>query len=94
MKVWVDCTAAAHPIVLRPIIERLEARGDEVFVTTREYGQTVGILDRLGMHYTVVGEPWGRLEAGKVRALESRSPGAVQGGLGESAGTGDRAWVG
>ena len=42
MKVWVDCTAAAHPLVLRPIIERLEARGDEVFVTAREYGQTRG----------------------------------------------------
>ena len=42
MKVWVDCTAAAHPLVLRPIIERLEARGDEVFVTAREYGQTEG----------------------------------------------------
>ena len=27
MKVWVDCTAAAHPLVLRPIIERLQARG-------------------------------------------------------------------
>ena len=27
MRVWVDCTAAAHPLVLRPIIERLEARG-------------------------------------------------------------------
>ena len=27
LKVWVDCTAAAHPLVLRPIIERLEARG-------------------------------------------------------------------
>jgi len=73
MKVWVDCTAAAHPLVLRPIIERLEARGDEVFVTAREYGQTVGILDRLGMHYTVVGEHGGASRLGKVRALESRS---------------------
>ena len=27
MKVWVDCTAAAHPLVLRPIIERLRAAG-------------------------------------------------------------------
>jgi len=59
--------------VLRPIIERLEARGDEVFITTREYGQTVGILDRLGMHYTVVGEHGGGSKLGKVRALESRS---------------------
>ncbi len=73
MKVWVDCTAAAHPLVLRPIIERLEARGDEVFITAREYGQTVGILDRLGMHYTVVGEHGGASRLGKVRALESRS---------------------
>ena len=35
MKVWVDCTAAAHPLVLRPIIERLEAAGHEVEVTAR-----------------------------------------------------------
>jgi uncharacterized protein len=73
MKVWVDCTAAAHPLVLRPIIERLEAMGDEVFITAREYGQTVGILDRLGMHYTVVGEHGGASRIGKARALESRS---------------------
>jgi predicted glycosyltransferase len=73
MKVWVDCTAAAHPLVLRPIVERLEARGDEVFITAREYGQTVGILDRLGMHYTVVGEHGGASKLGKARALESRS---------------------
>jgi predicted glycosyltransferase len=73
MKIWVDCTAAAHPLVLRPIIERLEARGDEVFITAREYGQTVGILDRLGMHYTVVGEHGGASRWGKARALESRS---------------------
>ena len=38
--------------MLRPIIERLEARGHEVEVTAREYGQTVGILDRLGIPYT------------------------------------------
>ena len=64
MRVWVDCTAAAHPLVLRPIIERLEARGDEVFVTAREYGQTLGILDRLGMPYTV-----GRRATAAPRAL-------------------------
>ncbi len=73
MKIWVDCTAAAHPLVLRPLIERLEARGEEVFITTREYGQTIGILDRLGMHYTVVGEHGGASRWGKARALESRS---------------------
>ena len=85
MKIWVDCTAAAHPLVLRPIIERLEERGDEVFITAREYGQTVGILDRLGMHYTVVGEHGGASRLGKARALGVALAGADQGGLGRRA---------
>ncbi len=72
-RVWVDCTAAAHPLVLRPIIERLEAAGIEVLVTTREYGQTVGILDRLGIPYTAVGEHGGAGKLGKARALGGRS---------------------
>lgn len=73
MKVWVDCTAAAHPLVLRPIIERLEERGDEVFVTAREYGQTLGILERLGIPYTAVGSHGGASTLGKGAALAGRS---------------------
>ncbi|HEV7615323.1 MAG TPA: DUF354 domain-containing protein [Solirubrobacterales bacterium] len=73
MLVWVDCTAAAHPLVLRPIVERLEAQGHEVFITAREYGQTLGILDRLGLPYTVVGEHGGASKLGKARALGGRS---------------------
>ncbi|MEK6250323.1 MAG: DUF354 domain-containing protein [Actinomycetota bacterium] len=73
MKVWVDCTAAAHPLVLRPIIERLEALGHSVDVTAREYGQTLGILDRLAIPYTRVGSHGGASSFGKARALAGRS---------------------
>jgi uncharacterized protein len=73
VRVWFDCTAAAHPLVLRPLIERFEARGDEVFVTAREYGQTIGILERLGIPYTAVGEHGGASRLGKARALAGRS---------------------
>jgi uncharacterized protein len=73
MRIWVDCTAAAHPLVLRPIIERLRARGHEVEITAREYGQTVGILDRLGLAHEVVGEHGGGATAGKGLALARRS---------------------
>ncbi|MFL5900434.1 MAG: DUF354 domain-containing protein [Solirubrobacterales bacterium] len=73
MVVWVDCTAAAHPLVLRPIVERLEGHGHEVWVTTREYGQTLGILDRLGILYTAVGSHGGASPLGKGRALAGRS---------------------
>jgi uncharacterized protein len=72
MRVWVDCTAAAHPLVLRPIVERLRERGHEVEITAREYGQTVGILDRLGLDHTVVGAHADATLA-KAGALASRS---------------------
>jgi predicted glycosyltransferase len=73
MLIWVDCTAAAHPLVLRPLIERFEARGDEVLVTAREYGQTLGILDRLGIPCIAVGSHGGASAFGKGRALAGRS---------------------
>jgi predicted glycosyltransferase len=73
MRVWVDCTAAAHPLVLRPIIERLESAGHRVEVTARRYGQTEGILERLGIPYTSVGAHGGASVVGKAAALASRS---------------------
>jgi uncharacterized protein len=71
--IWVDCTAAAHPLVMRPIVERLRARGDEVAITTRRYGQTVGMLDRLGLEHEVVGGHGGAGLAPKAAALARRS---------------------
>jgi predicted glycosyltransferase len=73
MRIWVDCTAAAHPLVLRPIVERLRARGHEVDITAREYGQTVGILERLGLEHEVVGAHGGGGTAAKGMALARRS---------------------
>jgi len=73
LKVWVDCTAAAHPLVLKPIVERLEARECEVFVTAREYGQTLGVLDRLGVPYESVGRHAGASSLRKGVAVAGRS---------------------
>ncbi len=73
VRVWADMTAAAHPLVLRPIIERLETRGHEILITTRRYGQTVGILERLGMRFELVGDHGGAASAGKALALARRS---------------------
>jgi predicted glycosyltransferase len=78
MRVWVDCTAAAHPLVLRPIVEQLEARGHEVFVTAREYGQTLGVLERLGMPYESIGHHAGASSLKKAAALGGRSAGLAR----------------
>lgn len=73
MRVWVDCTAAAHPLVMRPIVARLRDQGHDVEITTREYGQTVGILERLGLEHTVVGRHGGSSTLSKGSALAGRS---------------------
>lgn len=78
MRVWVDCTAAAHPIVLRPIIERLQAAGHEVDVTARAYGQLLGLLERLGIPHEAVGEHGGASTIGKGAALARRSSGLMR----------------
>jgi len=59
--------------VLKPIVERLEARGHEVFVTAREYGQTLGVLDRLGVPYESVGRHAGSSTLKKGAAVAGRS---------------------
>ena len=73
MRVWADCTAAPHPLVLWPIIERLRRGGHEVEVTAREYGQLLGVLERLGLDYTVVGRHVGGSAVAKGAAVGSRS---------------------
>ncbi len=73
MKVWFDCTAAAHPLVLRPVIERFRERGDQILVTARENGETVGNLERLGIPHLVVGKHGGAGKVGKGMALATRS---------------------
>ena len=73
MRVWADCTAAPHPLVLRPLIAGLREAGHEVEVTAREYGQLTGVLDRLGMAYTVVGRHVGGSALAKGAATGGRS---------------------
>lgn len=73
MRVWVDCTAAAHPLVLRPLIEGLRERGHQVEVTARDYGQTLGVLERLGIAYEAFDRHGGGGAAAKGLALARRS---------------------
>jgi predicted glycosyltransferase len=72
MRIWIDMTAAAHPLVFRPIIERMRAQGHEVEVTAREYGQTLQLLDMLGIEHESFGEHAGESRARKAAALVSR----------------------
>jgi predicted glycosyltransferase len=72
MRVWIDMTAPAHVLVFRPLIGLLQARGDEVEVTSRDYAQTLQLLEAHGIDATVLGRHGGRSRLGKGRQLFSR----------------------
>jgi predicted glycosyltransferase len=72
VKVWVDFTASAHPLVFRPLVARLQAQGHEVDITARDYAQTLQLIESHGMQATVIGHHGGRSSLGKFRQMRSR----------------------
>ena len=40
MKVWIDLANSPHPLLFRPIAERLQERGAQVAITVRDHAQT------------------------------------------------------
>ena len=73
MRIWIDCTAAAHPVVLRPVIALLRERGHEVEITARDYGQTEGLLERFGLEFESFGSHGDAGTGSKAVALGRRS---------------------
>src|SRR4051812_24470144 len=73
MRIWIDMTASAHPLVFRPIIKRLREQGHEVEVTARDYAQTIELLQMQGIEYTAFGRHGGESRTKKLAALFSRA---------------------
>src|SRR5207253_9569759 len=65
-------TASAHPLVFRPLIEVLEREGNTVEITTRDYAQTIQLIESHGLEATVIGHHGGRSSFGKARQMWSR----------------------
>jgi predicted glycosyltransferase len=72
MRIWIDMTAPAHPLVFRPIIKRLREQGHEVEVTARDYAQTLELLRMLGIEHTEFGRHGGESRVRKIAALFAR----------------------
>jgi len=72
-RVWVDLTNPAHVIVLRPLVQLLEAGGHEVTLTARPLSHTTELLDAWGHPYTAIGHHGGASRVGKALAAGSRT---------------------
>jgi predicted glycosyltransferase len=72
VRVWIDITNSPHVLVFRPLIALLRARGAEVEVTSRDYAQTVQLLELHGIDAEILGAHGGRGRLGKAEAMLSR----------------------
>jgi predicted glycosyltransferase len=73
VRVWIDISNSPQVPFFRPLIALLHARGHDVAVTTREYAQTVELLELHGIGHEVVGPGHGGAgAAGKARAMGGR----------------------
>jgi predicted glycosyltransferase len=72
LNIWIDISAPAHVLVFRPLIDLLHADGHEVEVTTREYAQTLELLERHAIEAKVVGRHGGRSRLGKASSMLRR----------------------
>jgi len=78
LRVWIDLTNSPHVLVMRPVIDALHRRGDEVFVTARDFAQTLGLLERFQIDHTAIGQHRGGHVAAKAIGLASRSGALVR----------------
>jgi hypothetical protein len=72
-EIWVDLSTAPDPLFFRPLIRRFQDAGHGVWVTAREYGETVAIAEACGFDVEVIGEHGGRSTAAKGRAIAKRA---------------------
>jgi uncharacterized protein len=73
MRVWIDITNSPHVLFFKPIIDDLHLGGHEVFVTARDYAQTVPLLEQKGIEYTLFGKHRGGSSVAKGLGFVSRS---------------------
>ena len=75
MRIWIDVSNSPQVLFFRPLVALLEERGHEVSVTTRDYAQTLELLELHGIPHELVGPRHGGAGAwGKGRAMAARVP--------------------
>ena len=59
MRIWIDLANSPHVLFFRPIIQALESQGHTVKITARNFAQTIGLADKFGLKYKIIGSHGG-----------------------------------
>lgn len=73
MKIWIDIANAPQVLFMRPLVRELQKRGHDVFITTREFSETVSLADQYHLNQMVVGAHGGATMVGKGLAILRRA---------------------
>lgn len=65
MKIWIDICSPPHVHLSKLLADKLESKGHEVVITTRNFYNLKSLLDEKNMDYKVVGKHAGRDKVGK-----------------------------
>lgn len=71
MKFWIDITNTPHVHVLLPIINHLKKK-HEVFITARDFSETIGLLNKFNLSPIIIGDYKGKNRIAKSLGLLSR----------------------
>lgn len=71
--IWVDLDNSPHVPLFIPIIRELESRGNKVIITARDFAQTVELLKKTNLSFSVIGSHYGKNKFLKVFGLFIRA---------------------
>uniref|UniRef100_A0A7C4U6U1 DUF354 domain-containing protein n=1 Tax=candidate division WOR-3 bacterium TaxID=2052148 RepID=A0A7C4U6U1_UNCW3 len=60
MRIWIDIDNAPHVLIMHPIIKELKRMGHNVYITARDYGQTIELLRMKGIQFKLIGRHPGK----------------------------------
>ncbi|MEM0074832.1 MAG: DUF354 domain-containing protein [Conexivisphaerales archaeon] len=73
LKIWIDAITPKQLLLFRRIASRLEKKGADVYITSRNYHDTNYLVERLGMNVKSIGSHGGIDKRGKLEASLNRS---------------------
>lgn len=73
MRIWIDLANSPHVLFFEPVIKKLKEDGHEVFVTAREFAQTVPLIQAKGIEAQIYGRHMGKSLFKKGIGLLKRS---------------------
>jgi uncharacterized protein len=73
MRIWIDLANSPHVPFFAPLIKDFKSRGHEVFITARDFAQTIELAEKAQLDFTKIGTHGGGKLSAKFENLVGRT---------------------